>query len=298
MAKGQWWVPGRAGHPRACSHHHLDVPIVDGDTADVGGGLPVGDAFLVQLTAPQDEAWGDRGPRLPPARESHSPILDSSPSSPQRAQGPSLVLSFHTFSGSSCGSAAGPGTQDPTAWRGRPQPSWGPLPQPLWTQRPCRANSLGPAQLHPQNSGGLSWPGCPGTLTGTGRQLGHGASSQGAATRGAGTAAHTHDSDDHKELPLDRRHRVGTGTRSISWTRITGRDDPVTCAGKRLEVTPSRDPCFLCFSGFARCSQECANKRGWGSDTPPTTLPDLRVLPHPFLRTPRRESPQCPPFAE
>lgn len=40
-------------------HHHLDVPVVNGDAADVGGRLPVGDALLVQLTAAQDEAWGD-----------------------------------------------------------------------------------------------------------------------------------------------------------------------------------------------------------------------------------------------
>lgn len=117
-----------------------------------------------------------------------------------------------------------------------------------------------------RTAGASAGLGVLGTLTGTGCQLGHGASSQGAATRGAGTAARTHDSDDHKELPPDRSHRVGRGTRSTSWTR---RDDPVTCAGKRLEVTPSRDPCFLCFSGFAGCSQERANKRGWGSDTPP-----------------------------
>lgn len=43
--------------PQDQPHHHLDVPIINGDTADVGGGLPVGDAFLVQLTAAQDEAW-------------------------------------------------------------------------------------------------------------------------------------------------------------------------------------------------------------------------------------------------
>lgn len=38
-------------------HHHLDVPVVDGDAADVGGRLPEGNALLVQLTAAQDEAW-------------------------------------------------------------------------------------------------------------------------------------------------------------------------------------------------------------------------------------------------
>lgn len=38
-------------------HHHLDVPVVNGDAADIGGRLPVGDALLVQLTAAQDEAW-------------------------------------------------------------------------------------------------------------------------------------------------------------------------------------------------------------------------------------------------
>lgn len=53
----------RCGMGRGHPHHHLDVSVVNGDTADVGGGLPEGDALLVQLTAPQDEAWGDL-PRL------------------------------------------------------------------------------------------------------------------------------------------------------------------------------------------------------------------------------------------
>lgn len=59
---------------RVCPHHHLDVSVVDGDAADVGGGLPIGNAFLIQLTASQDEAWGESGSTLPP-----SPQLDPTP---------------------------------------------------------------------------------------------------------------------------------------------------------------------------------------------------------------------------
>lgn len=54
MSKEWGWFPGA---PWGQPHHHLDVPVVDGDAADVGGRLPEGDALLVQLTAAQDEAW-------------------------------------------------------------------------------------------------------------------------------------------------------------------------------------------------------------------------------------------------
>lgn len=56
-------------------HHHLDVPVVDRDAADVGGRLPVGDAFLVQLTAAQDEAWGNSTPHM----TAHQGALGSHP---------------------------------------------------------------------------------------------------------------------------------------------------------------------------------------------------------------------------
>lgn len=80
---------------RGGAHHHLDVPVVDGDAADVGGGLPVGDAVLVQLTASQDEAWGGSGsarapllaghpaPCRNPARDSQARALWTGPSAPE-----------------------------------------------------------------------------------------------------------------------------------------------------------------------------------------------------------------------
>lgn len=69
---------------RGGAHHHLDVPVVDGDAADVGGGLPVGDAVLVQLTASQDEAWGGSGSARAPLLAGHpapcrNPARDSRP---------------------------------------------------------------------------------------------------------------------------------------------------------------------------------------------------------------------------
>lgn len=105
-------APGRSGHPRARSHHHLDVPVVDGDTTDVGRGLPVGDALLVQLAASQDEAWGDGGSSLPAAGRSHPPLPSTSASSPQK-QGRAGRLPLRPHSRLSCflppaGTAAAP----------------------------------------------------------------------------------------------------------------------------------------------------------------------------------------------
>lgn len=145
---------------RVCPHHHLDVSVVDGDAADVGGGLPVGDAFLIQLTASQDEAWQDSGSTLPPSpqldptpvQEAHPRFPGRSPprSDPRAPRSRALpqasrweqglhraglpCLSFNTFQSGCCKSGAavrcpGPSRghtfRDPPAWRQRPRPSEG-----------------------------------------------------------------------------------------------------------------------------------------------------------------------------
>lgn len=56
---GNSFLEPPAPPPWGQPHHHLDVPVVDGDAADVGRWLPVGNALFVQFTAAQDEAWGN-----------------------------------------------------------------------------------------------------------------------------------------------------------------------------------------------------------------------------------------------
>lgn len=75
----------RGGDPGAQPHHHLDVPVVNGHTADVGGGLPVGDAFFIQLTASQDEACGDGGLAPSPTSQKDAYICRKSPTHPATA---------------------------------------------------------------------------------------------------------------------------------------------------------------------------------------------------------------------
>lgn len=160
----------RAGRPRARPHHHLDVPVVNGDTTDVGGGLPVGDALLVQLAASQDEAWGDGGSSLPPARKSH-PLLPSTNASSSQKQG--LASRLPLRGGPDRGPASlvsflqqvqrqlPQGPRTPPARRWRPRLVGRPVLQLLSAQSPRESGQLGPAQRHPQHSRDLSWLGHP-----------------------------------------------------------------------------------------------------------------------------------------
>ena len=85
--RGEPWSDGRGGvgDLGAQPHHHLDVPVVNGHTADIGGGLPVGDAFFIQLTASQDEACGDGGSAPSPTSQEDAHVCCKSPSHPATA---------------------------------------------------------------------------------------------------------------------------------------------------------------------------------------------------------------------